>query len=218
MTCFFLLQYLETEILKVESVVGSHFHCDEEESTMASTQTGTVVTTWNIDPAHSEVEFAVKHMMITTVKGWFEDVKGVITVNEEDSSESSVEVTLPVNTLNTRVKDRDAHLRSADFFEVEKHPEITFRSTRIEGASHREGEPFKVIGDLTIRGVTREVVLDATFEGRGFALGSERVSFSATTSIDRRDFGLKWNQALEAGGVLVSNEVKISISVQGTKR
>lgn len=184
---------------------------------MTSTQTGTAVTTWTIDPAHSEVEFAVKHMMITTVKGWFEDVKGTITTNEEDPSQSRVDVTIGTQSVSTRAKDRDAHLRSADFFEVEKYPQITFRSKRIEGAADREGESFKVIGDLTIRGVTREVVLDATYEGRGHALGSERVSFSATTKVDRREFGLKWNQALEAGGVLVGNEVKVSISVQAVK-
>lgn len=183
---------------------------------MSSTQTSTI-TTWNIDPAHSEVGFAVKHMMITTVKGWFEDVKGTITINEEDPSKSSVEVTIGAATINTRVKDRDAHLRSADFLEVEKYPEITFRSKRVEGFTEMPGQSFKVIGDLTLHGVTKEVVLDAVYEGRGSALGSERASFSATTTIDRRDFGLQWNQALEAGGVLVSNDVQISIAVQATR-
>ena len=184
---------------------------------MTSTETGTAISTWTIDPAHSEVEFAAKHMMITTVKGWFEDVKGTLTVNEDDPSQSGVEVTIDANSVNTRAKDRDAHLRSADFFEVEKHPHITFRSKSIEGATDKEGESFRVTGDLTIRGVTREVVLDATFEGKGFALGSERVSFSAKTKVDRRDFGLTWNQVLEAGGVLVSNEIKISIAVQAAR-
>jgi polyisoprenoid-binding protein YceI len=184
---------------------------------MTSTAAGTAISTWTIDPAHSEVEFAAKHMMITTVKGWFEDVKGTIAMNERDASRSSVEVTVGASSLNTRVKDRDAHLRSADFFDVERFPHITFRSRTIEGAVDQEGKAFRVIGDLTIRDVTRSVVLDATFDGTGHALGSERVSFRATTKIDRRDYGLRWNQALEAGGVLVSNEIKISISVQATR-
>jgi polyisoprenoid-binding protein YceI len=181
---------------------------------MAGTQTQTAVTTWSIDPAHSEVEFAVKHMMITTVKGRFTDVKGTIVAHESDPSESSVEVTIDAASIDTRVADRDKHLRSADFFDVEQHPTISFRSTRIEGATDRVGESFRVTGELTIRGVTREVTLDATFEGRGEAMGSERASFSATTKIDRRDYDLKWNQALEAGGVLVSNDVKITATVQ----
>ena len=184
---------------------------------MTSTHAGAAVSTWTIDPAHSEVEFAVKHMMITTVKGWFEDVQGTITANESDPSLSSVQVTIGATSVNTRTKDRDTHLRSADFFEVEKYPHITFRSRAIEGATDKEGESFRVIGDLTIRGVTKEVVLDATFEGQGHAMGSDRVSFSATTKVDRREFGLLWNQMLEAGGVLVSNDVRIMISVQATR-
>lgn len=184
---------------------------------MTASQTETAVSTWTIDPAHSEVEFAVKHMMITTVKGWFESVQGTITINEDDPSQSQVTVTIDTNSISTRAKDRDAHLRSPDFFEVAKFPEMTFRSRRIEGASDREGESFRVIGDLTIRDVTKEVVLEATYEGRGHALGSDRVSFSAKTKINRLDFGLKWNQALETGGVLVSNEVKIALSVQAAR-
>jgi polyisoprenoid-binding protein YceI len=184
---------------------------------MTSTETTTAVTTWTIDPAHSEVEFAVKHMMITTVKGWFEDVKGTITIDESNPQNSNVDVTIDANSVNTRAKDRDAHLRSADFFEVDQYPTLTFRSTAIEGATDQEGESFKVNGDLTIRGVTKQVVLDAQFEGKGHALGSERASFTAKTKVDRREFGLKWNQALEAGGILVSNDVRISISVQATR-
>jgi polyisoprenoid-binding protein YceI len=184
---------------------------------MTSTQTSTAVSTWTIDPAHSEVEFAVKHMKITTVKGSFAEVSGTITMHEDDPSQSRVEVTIDTDSINTRVEDRDKHLRSADFFQVEKWPSMTFRSTNVEGATDEEGESFRITGDLTIRDVTREVVLDATFDGRGEAMGGERAAFSATTKIDRRDFGLKWNQALEAGGVLVSNEVKISITVQAVR-
>lgn len=181
---------------------------------MPNSQTDTTLATWTIDPAHSEVGFAVKHMKITTVKGWFTGVEGTVAVHDSDPSQSSVDVSIDASTINTRVADRDTHLRSGDFFDVEKWPSITFRSTRVEGATDREGESFRVIGDLTIRDVTREVVLDATFEGSGEALGGERASFTATTKIDRREFGLKWNQALETGGVLVSNEVKISVAVQ----
>jgi polyisoprenoid-binding protein YceI len=181
---------------------------------MTSTQTDAAVTTWTIDAAHSEVAFAVKHMMITTVKGAFSGVQGTVVIHEDDPSRSSVEVTIDAATVGTRVADRDKHLRSGDFFEVEKWPTITFRSRRIEGATDREGESFTVIGDLTIRDVTREVALHAEFEGRAEAMGRERASFAATTTLDRRDFGLTWNQALEAGGVLVSNAVKIAASVQ----
>ena len=181
---------------------------------MTSTRADTDVSTWSIDPAHSEVSFAVKHLMISTVKGHFSGVQGTITIHDSDASRSSAEVNIDTASIDTRSSDRDKHLRSADFFEVEKWPNITFRSRKVEGATGKEGQSFAVTGDLTIRDVTREVVLDATFEGRGHGMGSERAAFTATTKIDRRDFGLEWNQALEAGGVLVSNEVKITVAVQ----
>ena len=184
---------------------------------MTSTETATEVTTWSIDPAHSEVGFAVKHLMISTVKGHFADVQGTITVDETDPSQSSAEVIIDASSIDTRAPDRDKHLRSADFFQVEKWPNIAFRSRKIEGATFKENQRFRVIGDLTIRDVTKEVVLDATLEGRSHGMGKERAAFTATTKIDRRDFGLEWNQALEAGGVLVSNEVKISLAVQVVK-
>ena len=184
---------------------------------MTSTETATDVSTWSIDPAHSEVGFAVKHLMISTVKGHFSDVHGTIAVHETDPSRSSAEVIIDTSSIDTRSPDRDKHLRSADFFQVEKWPNITFRSRKVEGATGKEGEGFRVTGDLTIRDVTKEVVLDATFEGRSHGMGSERAAFTATTKIDRRDFGLEWNQVLEAGGVLVSNEVKISVAVQVVK-
>ncbi len=184
---------------------------------MTSTETATEVSTWSIDPAHSEVGFAVKHLMISTVKGHFADVQGTITVHETDPSQSSVEVIIDASSIDTRSPDRDKHLRSADFFQVEKWPNITFRSRKIEGATFKENQRFRVTGDLTIRDVTKEVVLDAAFEGRSHGMGNERAAFTATTKIDRRNFGLEWNQALEAGGVLVSNEVKISVAVQVVK-
>lgn len=186
---------------------------------MSTTTKEQTRSTWNIDPVHTQVEVAVKHMMITTVRGRFPDVRGTITVDEEDPESSGVEVTIDAAGIDTRNEDRDAHLRSEDFLDVEEHPEITFRSTRIEGAHDEPGEPFRVVGDLTIRGETREVVLDATYEGTGEdPWGGTRVGFSASTEIDRRDFGLRWNQALETGGVLVANTVKIELEVQAVRQ
>lgn len=186
---------------------------------MSTTTRETTRSTWTIDPVHTQVEVAVKHMMITTVRGRFPDVQGTITVDEEDPGSSGVEVTIDAAGIDTRNEDRDAHLRSEDFLDVEEHPEITFRSTRIEGAHDQPGEPFRVVGDLTIRGETREVVLDATYEGTGEdPWGGTRAGFSASTEIDRRDFGLRWNQALETGGVLVANKVKIELEVQAVRQ
>jgi polyisoprenoid-binding protein YceI len=175
-------------------------------------------TTWNIDPAHTLVEFSAKHMMITTVKGRFAEVRGTITLDADRPEASSVAIELAAASLDTRTEQRDQHLRSADFLEVESHPLITFRSRRIEGLRLTEGTEFRIVGDLTIRGITREAALDATYEGRGRdPWGGERVSFSATTKLDRRDFGLTWNAALETGGVLVSNEIKIHIEAQAVR-
>ncbi len=188
---------------------------------MASNETQTEhgVSTWTLDPAHTLVGFSAKHMMFTTVRGKFNDVKGTITVDADHPDRSAVEVEIPVSSLNTGVEQRDNHLRSGDFLEAENYPTITFRSRRIEGASNREGEHFEVAGDLTIRGSTREVVLDAVYEGEGKdPWGGTRAGFSATTKIDRRDFGLTWNQALETGGILVGNELKIEIEVQAVKQ
>jgi polyisoprenoid-binding protein YceI len=175
-------------------------------------------TSWTLDPAHSLVEFSAKHMMITTVKGRLADVRGTITMDAVDPGASTVDVELAAAAIDTRSEQRDGHLRSPDFLDVGRFPTITFRSRSIEGAEPREGARFRVVGDLTIRGVTREIVLDATFEGRGRdPWGGDRVSFSAEGRIDRRDFGLVWNQGLETGGVLVSNEVKIQVEAQAIR-
>jgi polyisoprenoid-binding protein YceI len=174
---------------------------------------------WELDSAHSLVEFSTRHMMITTVKGRFGEVSGRIEVDGGDLSRTRVEVEVPAASIDTRVEQRDAHLRSDDFLAVESNPAISFRSERIEGHPAKAGDAFRVVGDLTIRGVTREVVLDAVFEGTGGdPWGGERASFSAETRIDRRDFGLTWNQALEAGGVLVANEIRIQLEVQAVKQ
>jgi polyisoprenoid-binding protein YceI len=186
---------------------------------MSSTvPTQNAATTWNIDPAHSTIEFAAKHMMITTVKGRLPDARGTLTIDEAHPERSAATVEFDAASLNTGSADRDQHLRSADFLDVEQFPTIGFRSRRVDGARSEAGKSFKVVGDLTIHGVTKEVTLDAVYEGAGTdPWGGSRVSFSATSKIDRREFGLVWNAALEAGGVLVSNDIKIHIEVQAIR-
>ena len=175
-------------------------------------------TTWTLDAAHSAAEFTAKHMMITTVRGRIAELRGTIALDEANPDRSTVEVELDATSIDTRSEQRDGHLRSGDFLDVERFPVITFRSRRVEGASTRDGARFRVVGELTIRDVTREVTLDATYEGRGRdPWGGERVSFSADTTIDRRDFGLTWNAALETGGVLVSNEIRIHLEAQAIR-
>ena len=184
-------------------------------TTTTGSQATSTTTFWKIDPAHTLVEFTAKHMMIANVRGRFVNVEGKIDVDEAQPGRSSVVVEIDAASIDTRTEQRDQHLRSADFLDVENNPKVTFRSTKVEGASLEAGKSFRVTGDLTIRGTTREVVLDATFEGRGRdPWGGERVGFSADTKIDRRDFGLTWNAALEAGGVLVGNEIRIHIEAE----
>src|SRR3954454_15199665 len=171
-------------------------------------------TVWKLDPTHTIVEFSAKHLMITTVKGRITDIEGTIYADENDLTKSSVEATLNAASIDTRTEQRDNHLRSADFLHVEQFPVITFRSTRVEG----DKEEFKLIGDLSIRGVTREIALNVTFEGQTKdPWGGERIGFSASGKIDRRDFGLTWNQLLETGGLAVGNEIKISVEVEAIK-
>ena len=178
----------------------------------------TTTTTWQLDPTHSSLELAVKHMMFTTVRGRFSDVKGTIEVDEQNPDRSTVNVEIAAASIDTGVADRDAHLRSADFLDVENHPTITFRSKRVEGAMKNEGDRFKVIGDLTIRGKSVEVTLDSVYLGSGKdPWGNFKSAAEATAKIDRRDFGLTWNQALETGGILVSNDVRVDIQVQAVK-
>jgi len=182
------------------------------DATLTSPQ---ALTVWTIDPSHSNVEFAVRHLMISTVKGRFNDVKGSVQADPANPSTGGIDITIGVESIDTREAQRDAHLRSADFFDTEKFPAITFKSTRIEG----QADSFKVSGDLTIRGVARPVVLDVTSEGRGKdPWGGERAGFAATTRIKRSDFGLTWNQLLETGGVAVGDEIKISIDVELVKQ
>jgi polyisoprenoid-binding protein YceI len=171
---------------------------------------------WAIDPAHSEVGFAVKHLMVATVKGVFRNFTGKLVLNEHNLAASSIEAEIDVTSIDTRQDQRDAHLRSPDFFDAENFPTITFRSTKVEQVRHGH---YHVIGELTIRGVTREVVLDVEESGRGGdPWGGQRIGYSATTKINREDFGLTWNQALETGGVMVSRDVKITLDVQVVKQ
>ena len=169
-------------------------------------------TTWAVDPVHSSVEFAVRHLMITTVKGRFTGVEGTVVRDDADPAASSAEITIQAASIDTREPQRDAHLKSADFFDVEKFPTLSFRSKAVRD---RKGDGFTLIGDLTIHGVTREVALDVTSEGQARdPWGGERAGYTATTRIKRSDFGLTWNQLLETGGLAVSDDVKISLDVQ----
>ena len=178
--------------------------------------TQVAVTTWQLDPAHSSVEFSVKHMMMTTVRGRFKDVQATLTGDRDHPEAAGVEATMNVNSIDTGVGDRDAHLRGADFFDAETFPHITFRMTRIDGtAPKQEGDRFRVVGDLAIKDTTMEVVLDCEYEGRGTdPWGNTRAGFNFRTELDRREWGLKWNQALETGGVLVANKVRVDGEVQ----
>jgi polyisoprenoid-binding protein YceI len=164
-----------------------------------------------IDPAHTSVEFIGRHLMITKVRGRFADVSGTITVDEEPER-SHVEVEIKVASIDTGEPRRDDHLRSPDFFDVEKYPAITFRSTEVEATS---SGLWAVTGDLTVRDVSRPVTLQVAFDGASASpFGDERVAFSAAAEVDREDWGLNWNVALETGGVLVGKRIRIELNVQ----
>jgi polyisoprenoid-binding protein YceI len=183
-------------------------------STLTIPQTST--TTWNIDPAHSAAEFKVKHMMISNVKGQFAKVTGALTLDESVLANSKVQAVIEAASIETRDAQRDAHLKSPDFLDAERFPTLSFKSTRVSLV--RDGE-LAVEGDLTIRGITRKVVF--TVEGptppAKDPWGNTRVAVSATTKINRKDFGLTWNTALETGGILVGDEVTITLDVQFVK-
>jgi len=169
-------------------------------------------TIWNFDPSHSNIGFAVRHLVISKVRGHFGAWSGTVELNEDDLSKSRLEVSIDAASIDTGVDKRDEHLRSADFFDAENNPTLTFVSTRVEDLGDKG---LRVTGDLTIRGTTREVVLDAELTGRGNdPWGGERIGFEAKTSIDRKDFGLTWNQPLETGGVVVGSKIEIGLEVQ----
>lgn len=170
-----------------------------------------MTTTWNIDAAHSTIGFSIRHMVFSKVRGRFLKYTGAIHL-DDDLAKAWVEVTIDAASIDTGTAQRDTHLRSADFFDAERFAELRFRSTRVESLG---GDRLRVTGGLTIRDVTREVVLEVEPAGRGMdPWGNERIGFVARTSIDRKDFGLGWNQLLEAGGVLVGDRVDIELDVQ----
>jgi polyisoprenoid-binding protein YceI len=185
-------------------------------NTAATSPTSTATTTWNIDPTHSSAEFKVKHMMISHVKGHFAKVTGSLTLDESNLANSRVDALIEAGSLETRDAQRDAHLKSADFFDVEKFPTLSFKSTRISLV--RDGE-LAVEGDLTVRDNTSKVVfsVEGPTPPAKDPWGNTRVGVSATTKISRKDFGLTWNAALESGGFLVGDEVTITLDVQFVK-
>lgn len=181
-----------------------------------ATTTPATTITWKLDPAHSSAEFKVRHMMISNVKGNFSGLTGDLTEHTVDSSLSFIEAAVPLATVSTGDPQRDGHLKSADFFDIEKFPQMTFKSTRVEKKGH---ESYSVAGDLTIHGVTKPVtfaVEGPTAPGKD-PWGNTRIGLSATTKINRKDFGLNWNAALETGGFLVGDEVNITIEAQFIK-
>lgn len=176
----------------------------------------TTRTTWRFDPAHTSVEFKAKHMMVTTVKGRFTQVTGTIVGDIDDPTLAEVDVEIDAGSIDTRNDQRDAHLRSADFLEVEKYPTITFKSTRVE---RKDEDSYKAIGNLTIHGVTREVEIDVDVNGVGKTpFGTEVVGLEGKTQINRKDFGLTWNVGLEAGGWLVGDEIKVELDIEAIKQ
>jgi polyisoprenoid-binding protein YceI len=171
---------------------------------------------WQIDPAHSEINFTVRHMMISNVRGRFEQFSGTVDFNENDPTLSSVDVQIDAKSINTKVDQRDDHLRSPDFLDAERYPVVAFKSKRVEKTGSHSG---RVIGDLTIRGMAHEVVLDVEYAGQAKSpWGTTSAGFSATTTLNRKDWNLTWNQALETGGVLVGDQIKIAIEVEVVKQ
>jgi polyisoprenoid-binding protein YceI len=172
------------------------------------------MTTWNIDPSHSGIHFAVRHLVVSKLRGAFTRWEGIVELDEANPGASRVSVRIDPGSIDTREPKRDDHLRSADFFDVQKYPALTFASTRVE----KVGDGYRLTGNLTMHGVTKPVVLDVESLGVGKdPWGNERIGFQAEASINRKDFGLGWNQALETGGVLVGDKVEILLDVQAVK-
>jgi polyisoprenoid-binding protein YceI len=172
--------------------------------------------TWNIDPSHSTIAFSVRHMVVSKTRGRFNKWSGKLRFDAENPAASLVEVDIDPASLDTGDAQRDAHLRSPDFFDVEKHPTASFRSSKVEVAGE---DRYRVTGNLTVHGITQPVVLDVTYEGSGKdPWGGERAGFSATTTIDRKHFGLEWNKALETGGLLVGEKVELNLEIEAVKQ
>ncbi len=188
-------------------------------STAAFTQTierSDLTGDYTIDPAHTRIGFVARHAMVTKVRGSFNEFEGKIHIDGEDPSRSSAEVTIQANSIDTRNEDRDAHLRSNDFFAMEQYPEITFSTTEVERV---DGSTFRVTGDLTARGVTRSITLDVSHTGAAFdPWDNLRVGFEGSVTVNRKDWGINWNAALEAGGVLVSEKATLEFEVSAVKQ
>jgi polyisoprenoid-binding protein YceI len=171
---------------------------------------------WQVDPAHTAAQFSVRHLAISTVRGQFKNVSGTVVLDESDVTKSKVDITIDTTTVDTGEPKRDGHLKSPDFFDVAKFPTMTFKSKKVEQAGAGK---LKITGDLTIRGVTKEVVLDV--DGPSAAVkdpwGNQRAAANATTKVNRQDFGVKWNATMDNGGVVVGDEVSITIDVEMTK-
>ena len=174
-----------------------------------------VNTKWAIDPAHSSVDFSIRHMMIANVKGTFHDFSATVEADVSDLTTASIDFSVALSSIDTRNKDRDGHLLSADFFDVEKYPTMQFRSTSIEKTDVGE---YNVTGELSLHGFTKTETFTVTFEGQGKdPWGNEKVGFSAQGTINRADYGLTWNSALETGGVLVGDKVKVNLQIEASK-
>lgn len=171
-----------------------------------------MTTKWTVDAVHSSVDFSVKHMMISRVKGSFKDFSAEVEANPEDLTTASISFKIDVNTIDTRNDDRDNHLRSADFFDVEKYPAITFTSTDVKKIDDDE---YQLTGDVTIKDVTKKETFTVEYEGSGKdPWGNEKIGFSVNGKLNRKEYGLTWNQALETGGVLVGEDIKINLQIQ----
>jgi polyisoprenoid-binding protein YceI len=171
---------------------------------------------WTIDPSHSAIHFSVRHMVVSKTRGRFTKWGGQISFDPADFEKSTVEVNIDPSSIDTADAQRDGHLRSPDFFDVEKFPQAGFKSTKVQDLG---GDKLRISGNLTVHGVTKPVVLEAIYEGAGKdPWGGERAGFSATTSLDRREFGLQWNKALETGGVLVGDKIELTLEVEAIKQ
>jgi polyisoprenoid-binding protein YceI len=175
------------------------------------TDTASLTGTYTLDPSHSRLGFVVRHAMVTKVRGNFADIAGTVTVNGEDPTASSVQVTAAIASITTGDEARDGHLRSADFFDLEAHPNLTFTATTITADGDDE---FTVTGDLTINGITKPVTIDLEFTGAATdPFGNHRIGFEGSGEINRKDFGVQWNATLETGGVLVGDKVKLELDI-----
>ncbi|MFA6455792.1 MAG: YceI family protein [Bacteroidota bacterium] len=177
-----------------------------------NTETTNLQKQWNIDVAHTNINFAVSHMVISEVTGTFKEFNGTVLSTNEDFSDAQINIAINAKSINTENGDRDNHLRSADFFDAENHPELTFKSTHIEVKGKNA---LLITGDLTMRGISKQVVLDAKFKGQAInPWGQIVAAFKATSTINRKEWGLSWNAALEAGGFLVGEEIELTLNVE----